>query len=88
LASGLPVITTSTNGASGVLHQGEEGYVLSDPRDEQDLEEKISRFLAPDRRAQASRAARALGEHYSAERNWSEMRAIFEKKMLEREAAA
>ncbi len=87
LASGLPVITTSTNGASGVLHQGEEGYVLSDPRDEQDLEEKISRFLAPDRRAQASRAARALGEHYSAERNWSEMRAIFEKKILEREAA-
>ncbi len=34
LASGLPVITTATNGASGVLHQGQEGYVLSDPRDE------------------------------------------------------
>ncbi len=88
LASGLPVITTSTNGASGVLHQGEEGYVLSDPRDEQNLEEKISWLLAPDRRAQASRAARALAEHYSKERNWREMRAIFEKSINEREAAA
>jgi UDP-glucose:(heptosyl)LPS alpha-1,3-glucosyltransferase len=88
LASGLPVITTSTNGASGVLHQGEEGYVLSDPRDEQDLEEKISRLLAPDRRARASRAARALAERYSEERNWMEMRAIFEKSIVAREAAA
>jgi len=44
--------------------------------------------LAPDRRIQASRAARALAEHYSEERNWREMRAIFEKEMLEREAAA
>jgi UDP-glucose:(heptosyl)LPS alpha-1,3-glucosyltransferase len=88
LASGLPVITTSTNGASGVLHQGEEGYVLSDPRDEQDLEEKIAWLLASDRRAQASRAARVLAEHYSEEKNWKEMRAIFEKTIVEREATA
>jgi UDP-glucose:(heptosyl)LPS alpha-1,3-glucosyltransferase len=88
LASGLPVITTSTNGASGVLHQGEEGYVLSDPRDERDLEDKIYRFLEPDRRAQASKAARVLAEHYSEEKNWREMRAIFEKSIVEREAAA
>jgi UDP-glucose:(heptosyl)LPS alpha-1,3-glucosyltransferase len=79
LASGLPVITTAANGAGGVIHQGQEGYVVSDPRDEQDLEEKISLLLEPDRRAQASRAARTLAEHYSAERNWREMRAIFEK---------
>jgi UDP-glucose:(heptosyl)LPS alpha-1,3-glucosyltransferase len=88
LASGLPVITTAANGASGVIHQGEEGYVLSDPRDEQDLEDKIYRFLEPDRRAQASRAARALAEHHSEERNWKEMRAIFEKSIFERKALA
>jgi len=79
LASGLPVITTATNGASGVMHQGQEGYVLSDPRDEQDLEEKISLLLEPERRAQASKAARTLAEQYSTARNWREMRAIFEK---------
>ncbi|OGP92899.1 MAG: hypothetical protein A2156_10085 [Deltaproteobacteria bacterium RBG_16_48_10] len=81
LASGLPVITTSTNGASGVIHQGREGYVLSDPRDEQGLGEKISLFLDPNRRAQASVAARTLAEQYSTEKNWREMRAVFEKIM-------
>ena len=79
LASGLPVITTSSNGAGGIIHQGQEGYVISDPRNGQDLEEKISLFLDPDRRAQASLAARALAEDYSTERNWREMRAVFEK---------
>jgi len=88
LSSGLPVITTASNGASGVIHQGEEGYVLSDPWDERELEDKIFRFLEPDRRARASRAARALAERYSEERNWSEMRAVFEKTILEREAPA
>ena len=87
LASGLPVITSSSNGASGVMHQGEEGYVLSDPRDEQDLEDKISRFLELERRVQASRAARALAEHYSEEKNWREMKAIFEKSIVEQEVA-
>jgi UDP-glucose:(heptosyl)LPS alpha-1,3-glucosyltransferase len=79
LASGLPVITTSSNGAGGIIHQGQEGYVISDPKNGQDLEEKISLFLDPDRRAQASLAARTLAEDYSTERNWREMRAIFEK---------
>jgi UDP-glucose:(heptosyl)LPS alpha-1,3-glucosyltransferase len=88
LASGLPVITTAANGASGVIRQGEEGYVLSDPRDEQELEDKIFSFWDTERRMQASRAARALAERYSEERNWREMRAVFEKTILEREAPA
>jgi UDP-glucose:(heptosyl)LPS alpha-1,3-glucosyltransferase len=79
LASGLPVITTSSNGASGVIHEGQEGFVISDPRNDQDLKEKISLFLDPDRRAQASLAARTLAEDYSNEKNWREMRAVFEK---------
>ena len=79
LASGLPVITSSSNGASGILHQGKEGFVISDPRDEKDLEEKMSVFLDPKRREEASRAARALAEEHSTERNWREMRAVFDK---------
>jgi len=79
LASGLPVITSSSNGASGILHQGKEGFVISDPRDEKDLEEKMSVFLDPKRREEASRAARTLAEEHSTERNWREMRAVFDK---------
>jgi len=79
LASGLPVVTSSSNGASGILNEGREGFVISDPRDERDLAEKISFFLDPDRRQKASTAARTLAEAHSAERNWKEMKAIFEK---------
>ena len=54
LASGLPVITSSSNGASGILHQGKEGFVITDPRDEKDLEDKMSFFLDPKRREEPS----------------------------------
>ena len=84
LASGLPVITSSSNGASGILHHGKEGFVIPDPRDEKDLEEKIAFFLDPDRRREASKAARILAEEYSTEKNWREMKAIFEKEISER----
>ena len=79
LASGLPVITSSFNGASGILGEERGGFVISDPKDERDLAEKISFFLDPNRRREASSAARTLAERHSAERNWSEMKAIFEK---------
>jgi UDP-glucose:(heptosyl)LPS alpha-1,3-glucosyltransferase len=79
LASGLPVITTRFNGASGIITQGREGFVISDPRDGQALGEKISFFLNREKLAGASIAARHLAESYSLERNWKEMGNIFEK---------
>jgi UDP-glucose:(heptosyl)LPS alpha-1,3-glucosyltransferase len=77
LASGLPVITTSSNGASGILTQGKEGFVLFDPRDRQALKRQISFFFDPEARQRASIAARSLAEHYSVERNYREMKDIF-----------
>ena len=88
LASGLPVITTVSNGASGIIAQGLEGFVLSDPRDGPALEEKISFFFDLEKRHQASIAARTLAEHYSTGRNWRGMREIFEKSVSERKATA
>ena len=88
LASGLPVITTSSNGASGILNQGKEGFVISDPRDEGDLEGKISFFSDPTQRREASIAARALAEDHSSERNWREIKAIFETGISKRKALA
>ena len=78
LASGLPVITTYSNGASGIMTQGQEGFVISDPRDDQSLAEKISFFLNREKVERASIAARHLAESYSLERNWREMKDIFE----------
>ena len=82
LASGLPVITTQSNGASGIITQGQEGFVISDPRDDQVLVEKISFFLDREKVERASIAARQLAESYSLERNWREMKNVFEKNFL------
>ncbi|MGZ3604066.1 MAG: glycosyltransferase family 4 protein, partial [Thermodesulfobacteriota bacterium] len=79
LASGLPVITTYSNGASGIITQGQEGFVVADPRDDQALAEKILFFLDREKVERVSMAARHLAESYSDERNWSEMRNIFQK---------
>jgi len=78
LASGLPVITTHTNGASGIITQGQEGFVIPDPRDEKTLIEKILFFLDRGRIEGASIAARHLAESYSHERNWREIKNIFQ----------
>jgi len=79
LASGLPVITTWLNGAGWILTQGQEGFVLSDPRDIEELQERMSYFFNPEAREKASMAARRLAEAYSYQRNWDEMKTIFEQ---------
>jgi UDP-glucose:(heptosyl)LPS alpha-1,3-glucosyltransferase len=84
LASGLPVITTTSNGASGVINLGEVGFVISDPRDDKILAQQITFFSDPEVREKALIAARSLAEHYSLEKNWSRMRDIFEKNFEKR----
>ena len=78
LASGIPVITTRCNGASGIITQGQEGFVISDPRDDRTLAEKILFFLNREKVEKASMAARHLAESYSLERNWREMEGILQ----------
>ncbi len=85
LASGLPVITTCFNGAGGIITQGQEGFVISDPRDDQVLSEKISFFLSRETLKKASVAARSLAERHSLERNWREMDHLFRRSVSEGE---
>jgi UDP-glucose:(heptosyl)LPS alpha-1,3-glucosyltransferase len=78
MASGLPVITTVCNGAGGVMTTGQEGAVLPNPGDVQDLAKKISDILKPGAVERASIAARRVSEFHSLERNWREMKNIFQ----------
>jgi UDP-glucose:(heptosyl)LPS alpha-1,3-glucosyltransferase len=87
LASGLPVITTHSNGASGIITQGQEGFVISDPREDQALAENILFFLNREKLGKASIAARRLAESYSLERNWREMDSLFRKSLWGGEAS-
>lgn len=88
LASGLPVITTFSNGASGLLKDGQEGFVIKDPKDSQVLVQKISDFLQDGIRQNASIAARRLAESNPPERNWDKMKNIFEKNRSRRAPAS
>jgi UDP-glucose:(heptosyl)LPS alpha-1,3-glucosyltransferase len=84
LASGIPVITTRCNGAGGMITQGQEGFVVSDPRDRQTLGQQISFFFNRELREKASIASRRLAEYYSLERNWVEIRNILGEAFCEK----
>jgi UDP-glucose:(heptosyl)LPS alpha-1,3-glucosyltransferase len=77
LASGLPVITTRWNGAGGILSDGQEGFVINDPRDVHHLAGRILTLSQPGTLQEASYAARRLAENYSYERCYQEMMKVF-----------
>lgn len=79
LASGLPVITTRSNGAGGIITDGKEGFVVDDPRDTSTLAEKIHHLFDDRIREASSRAARKLAERYPMERNFQEMLTVFQE---------
>jgi len=79
LASGLPVITTSSNGASGIISDVQEGSVIDDPRNIQILAGKILFFSQPGTLQEASRAARRLAQKYSHQQCHQEMVKVFQE---------
>ncbi len=79
LASGLPTLTTSFNGAGELIKDGETGYVISSPAAISELASRIVELLDPQQRAAiASRAREAVLQH-SLEDNYREMLASFSK---------
>ena len=50
MASGLPSITTTANGASGIITDGKDGYIISHPPDSQDLAKKMQELLDNEKR--------------------------------------
>jgi UDP-glucose:(heptosyl)LPS alpha-1,3-glucosyltransferase len=83
LASGLPVITTIYDGASGVMEDGKEGFVMRSPADYVALAEKISLFFNDELRQKASIAAREKAEKYPAEKNCEEIIEIYNEVVAE-----
>jgi len=73
LASGLPVITTSYNGAGELLTQGQDGFVLNDPFDPAALADAMAKLLDRALRGDMGINARALAEQHSFERNAGEI---------------
>jgi UDP-glucose:(heptosyl)LPS alpha-1,3-glucosyltransferase len=77
LASGLPVVTTASNGASGILCHGKEGWVIGNLKDEEELKRGIAYFFDEKRRCEASNRAREKAEIYSEKANFDRVITIF-----------
>jgi UDP-glucose:(heptosyl)LPS alpha-1,3-glucosyltransferase len=58
MVAGLPVITTAVNGASDLITDGANGYVIAEPEDHEALAERIAALHDPALRLALGRAAR------------------------------
>ena len=76
LASGIPVITTLSNGASGVI-RSEEGRVIRDPKNSEELKEAIRYFLESEAKRSPLLQEGKKMEHYSDRVNFDQMMRVF-----------
>ena len=79
MASGLPAITTTVNGAAGIITDGTNGYIIPHPADSSDLADKMYLLLDNGRRQRMSEEAFRTGQKYSTERNHREMMRVFDE---------
>jgi len=73
LASGLPVITTVSNGASGVLRQVKDGWVIDDLKKGDSLETAIAYFFDEKVREQVAKRGRERAESLDRKVNFNQM---------------
>ena len=64
-AVGLPVISTSKNGACELIENGREGFVIEDPQDVGALATAMKQMLSADKRAEMSKACITLAPKLS-----------------------
>jgi UDP-glucose:(heptosyl)LPS alpha-1,3-glucosyltransferase len=86
LACGRPVITTRFNGASELMADGREGFIIDSPDQTDRLADAMTRLMDADLRRPMGEAARPAVQEYSLARNFREMMAVFEKVKARKEA--
>lgn len=87
LACGLPVITTKYNGASEVLTPLQEGYVVTDPHDHEQLAWALAQLLDPQRRHACALAARRTAATWTFEHHYRQLLAVFTEAARRKRAA-
>jgi UDP-glucose:(heptosyl)LPS alpha-1,3-glucosyltransferase len=88
MASGLPSITTTSNGAAGIINDGKDGYIISHPPGSLDLAKKMQLLLDDEKRNEMSREALRTGQSYSEKKNHQEMKGILSEVAALKVAAA
>ncbi|GBC61630.1 glycosyltransferase family 1 protein [Desulfonema ishimotonii] len=78
MACGIPVITSRTNGASEIVRNGDNGYVL-ETTDPGELAGRLSRFADPGQRIRMGENAAATARPFTSERYMSELMALYDR---------
>jgi UDP-glucose:(heptosyl)LPS alpha-1,3-glucosyltransferase len=79
LASGLPVVTSRFNGAGELIEPGEQGFILADPADSDELTACLRPLLEAPARAPLATAARRLALAHSFDANCRQLCAVYEE---------
>ncbi|MCS7046128.1 MAG: glycosyltransferase family 4 protein [Gemmataceae bacterium] len=87
LSCGLPVITTTANGASEVLSPPRDGLVISDPHDYGQLADCLEIMLDPQRRHACALATRKTAAQWTFEQHYRALLAVFQEAVRRRHAA-
>lgn len=83
-SSGIPVITSRFNGASELMTDGQDGFVISAPDDAEELATRMEQLLDLQLRKRMGEAGRALALRHSFEQQTDEFLRLYEE--VKREA--
>ncbi len=84
MASGLPVIASPTDGAGELIRQAENGFVLEDGANAEELASVLDRLADPSIRAAIGKRARDTAAAFTWERHFEQLDRIFEQVRLEK----
>ncbi len=90
LACGLPVITTRFNGASELLHTSgphQDGFVVKDPHDHQQLAWCMAQMLDSSRRTAFSQSARRTATQWTFEQHYRQLMQVLTEAARRKQAA-
>ena len=86
MASGIPVITTRQNGASELIDNGTDGFVVDEPSRVTDLAERIGRLAERETRERMGRQASLSVRGLTVEENAKRTLNLFKQVLRERTA--
>ena len=84
LACGLPVVTTKVNGASELIEDGKNGFVVSDPDDFKALSEAILKLMNPELRKRMAENAHESVKHLTIEAHTRSVCRVYEEILREK----
>lgn len=88
LASGLPCVLSSRNGAAEIITDGKEGFVLADPTDADEIARLLGLCMDEEKAAAMGAAARALSLKFTWRANADATEKLYREILASKEAGA